>query len=252
MTAQDSATQEATLVRRFFPESEIDNFSNISGTVQFYLKVKALYGDANPRVLDFGAGRGAWVELETSRTVRSLRDLRNGAREVVAADVDPAVLDNRCSHSQIVFDPRAALPFADNSFDLIVADFVFEHIEEPQRVADELLRILRPGGWICARTANKYGYVAIGSRLIPNRRHVRSLHAIQPARLEQDVFPTAYRLNTPRQIARHFAGHKLIYYRNSAEPSYHFNRSWIYRLFLVLHRLLPDQFATGLCVFVQK
>jgi len=38
------------------------------------------------------------------------------------------------------------LPFADATFDVIASDFVFEHIDAPDRVARELDRVLKPGG----------------------------------------------------------------------------------------------------------
>lgn len=40
-----------------------------------------------------------------------------------------------------------ALPFPDASFDFVLSDQVFEHIEgDPQQATDECLRVLRPGG----------------------------------------------------------------------------------------------------------
>ena len=38
------------------------------------------------------------------------------------------------------------LPFQDGSFDLIVADNVFEHFDNPMRVLEESFRVLSPGG----------------------------------------------------------------------------------------------------------
>jgi SAM-dependent methyltransferase len=40
-----------------------------------------------------------------------------------------------------------SLPYADNSFDYVLSDQVFEHIEgNPQTAIDECLRVLKPGG----------------------------------------------------------------------------------------------------------
>jgi len=38
------------------------------------------------------------------------------------------------------------LPFADGSFDAVVANFLIPHVGRPERVAAELVRVLRPGG----------------------------------------------------------------------------------------------------------
>lgn len=43
------------------------------------------------------------------------------------------------------FDAHA-LPFADQAFPMIVAIEVLEHCKDPQRVIDEIFRVLKPGG----------------------------------------------------------------------------------------------------------
>jgi ubiquinone/menaquinone biosynthesis C-methylase UbiE len=237
----------------YFPESQIDDYSLIDGTVSFYLKVKALYFERpNPRVLDFGAGRGSWMELDRSQTRRAIRDLRTGAGEVVAADVDEIVLQNICSHRQVLLKMGEKLPFDDASFDIVVSDFVFEHIADPKAAADELMRIVKPGGWICARTSNKNGYIALVARLIPNRSHANVLRSVQPDRKAMDVFPTTYTLSTPSAIRRYFKGRKVIAFGVASDPSYHSNRKWLYAAFALLHKLLPRALAPGLFIFVQK
>jgi 2-polyprenyl-3-methyl-5-hydroxy-6-metoxy-1,4-benzoquinol methylase len=70
--------------------------------------------------------------------------------------VDNAVLDNPSADSRIRFRLEALLQFVDGAFNLIVSNFVFEHIADPSLVSAELRLILEPGGWICARTPTKY------------------------------------------------------------------------------------------------
>lgn len=41
-----------------------------------------------------------------------------------------------------------ALPFADASFDLVLSQAVIEHVTDPQRYADEIVRVLRSGGLV--------------------------------------------------------------------------------------------------------
>ena len=40
-----------------------------------------------------------------------------------------------------------ALPFDDNSFDLILCNHVLEHIPDDQKAMEELYRVMKPGGW---------------------------------------------------------------------------------------------------------
>jgi len=40
------------------------------------------------------------------------------------------------------------IPFEDNSFDSIICNAVLEHVPNPQRVVDEFIRVLKPGGLV--------------------------------------------------------------------------------------------------------
>ncbi len=194
------------------PEKSIDDFTAQDGTVRFYGFVRAimLRNDVK-NVLDFGAGRGAAQQESRSAYKRQLQDLRSSGAKVTAADVDDAVLTHPGSHEQVLIKPNAPLPFEDGAFDLIVSDNTFEHLEDPDFVAKELLRVLKVGGYICARTPNRLGYVRLLSGLVPNRLHSFVLKWVEPDRKEEDVFPTFYRLNSPRQAKQVFGG-KLVYY----------------------------------------
>jgi SAM-dependent methyltransferase len=46
-----------------------------------------------------------------------------------------------------------ALPFRDDTFDLILSQAVLEHVLEPQRYVDEMVRVLRPGGLVYIEVA---------------------------------------------------------------------------------------------------
>lgn len=41
-----------------------------------------------------------------------------------------------------------ALPFPDATFDLVLSQAVIEHVTDPQGYADEIVRVLRPGGHV--------------------------------------------------------------------------------------------------------
>ena len=159
--------------RRLFPKMLPGGFSRWDGTVQFYQRVRALLAPGQV-VLDFGAGRGAaYYEDSSSLSERALRDLRGEGRRIIGADVDPVVCSNPWMDESIVIDIASPLPFPDSTFDLIVSDSTFEHVEDESRIAAELDRTLKVGGWICARTPNRYGYVAIANRIMPGRWAIR-------------------------------------------------------------------------------
>jgi SAM-dependent methyltransferase len=247
----------AKFLRGRFSELSIDNFTRLDGTVRFYTFVRALMLRTNAsQVLDYGAGRGGfWTEEAKeggSRMRSELQDLRYRGARVTACDIDPAVAAHPCSDLQVIIGADPTLPWKDSYFDLVVSDMTFEHIQSPDIVCRELIRVVRPGGFICARTPNRWGYVALAALLIPTSAHTRGLKTLQPSRRGEDVFPTFYKLNDIRSIKKMFSGCSVNYYMDVTEPRYHFNSLWLFLAFELWHRVLPSYLAPGLCVFIQK
>ena len=235
------------------PEMALGGFTAYDGTVEFYSRVKALT-KPDMRVVDFGAGRGAWYEDEDSQFRRDMRLLKGAVREVIGIDVDPAVLENQAIDVGHVLEAGCQLPLEDASVDLIVSDYVFEHIENPIWLAAEFDRIVKPGGWICARTPTKYNYVSVAARLVTNIKHASVLRIAQPGRKAEDVFPTAYRLNSKMDVAKAFPPERFTdrTYIYCFEPQYHFGSVFVYRFFQFVHWLLPARLHGNLYIFLQK
>ncbi|MDP9005195.1 MAG: class I SAM-dependent methyltransferase [Verrucomicrobiota bacterium] len=55
-------------------------------------------------------------------------------------------------HTDVVGDAHH-LPFRDNVFDRVFAFNVFEHLTDPKKAAEEILRVLKPGGAVAVHTA---------------------------------------------------------------------------------------------------
>lgn len=247
---EDSAPHPLTA--QFYPESRFGGFSHRDCTVEFFTRINALLRPQD-RVLDFGAGRGGGIADDPCAYRRQLQMLQGRCAELVGCDLDPAVLENAHLDKAIVLETGEPLPFADATFDLIFCSYVFEHIADPLLVSNELLRILKPGGYLCALTPNKWGYVAMVAALVSNRLHSRVLHRVQPARADFDVFPTVYALNTPSAIQRYFGSQsEVVTYPYTPEPAYHFGSALLYRLLKMVHKHLPDRMATNLFVFTRK
>jgi len=250
--SQGHAGVSIALAARHYPEIAVGGFSRVDWAILFWSQVAALLRPDH-RVLDFGAGRGEHILDDPVAYRRDLATLKGRCREVVGCDVSEAVLSNPFLDSADILDPRGTLPYPSNSFDMIVSRFVFEHLADPARVAAELVRVLKPGGWLCVVTPNKWGYVALGARLVPNRLHARALGRVQPGRKAEDVFPTLYRLNSPADLRRHF-GHAcdVHSFRLSGDPAYHFGSPLLYGLFRTAHALLPAALQTAICAFIRK
>ncbi|MGH7013992.1 MAG: hypothetical protein ACREEL_07535 [Stellaceae bacterium] len=87
---------------------------------------------------------------------------------------------------------------------------MLEHVTDPDAIFPpaEIARVLAPGGCYIGLTANKWDYASLAARIIPNRFHPWIVRRIE-GRDEQDVFPTAYRVNTRRAVARQATRHGL-------------------------------------------
>lgn len=73
-------------------------------------------------------------EAGTQRLLRRLPNI-----DYVSADLDSWRADVQCDIQ--------ALPFGDESFDVVICNHVLEHIPDDRRAMSELVRVLAPGGW---------------------------------------------------------------------------------------------------------
>ena len=245
------------VAHRLHGELLADNFSAQDPDVGFFTFVRALILRHQPkRILDYGAGRNRYAQdfnpAIDSYLIRDLRDLRYAGAYVIAVDVEDDVLSHPTSAEQHVIGMDGKLPIEDASVDLIVSDYVFEHVEDPENVANELQRVLAPGGWLAVRTPNRWGYLRFASQIVPNRMHSAALRFVQPHRKAIDTFPTHYRLNSLSAMRRHFDKCEVRVVTDSWEPAYFFGKSWLYRMFRLLHRLLPKCMDTAHIFLARK
>ncbi|MDQ2084637.1 class I SAM-dependent methyltransferase [Xanthobacteraceae bacterium Astr-EGSB] len=99
----------------------------------------------NPRILDFGCGTGALVTKGIGRHVDIWgADTFEGFYEQWEVNIPEA------ARSRIKRIEAGVIPFADESFDVVIANQVFEHIREPLPVLQEIKRVLCPGGLFIA------------------------------------------------------------------------------------------------------
>jgi len=92
------------------------------------------------RVLDLGCGVG-----------HSFGEL--APRETVGVDLDRDALSGQERETHVA-DMRA-LPFADGSFASVLSVQSIEHVPDPQRVLEEVVRVLEPGGTAVFVTPNR-------------------------------------------------------------------------------------------------
>jgi 2-polyprenyl-3-methyl-5-hydroxy-6-metoxy-1,4-benzoquinol methylase len=98
-------------------------------------------------LLDFGCADG----------VLSAALLEHGAKSVTGVDVDreaiakaqALAIPDRLSFHHSTVD---GVPLEDESIDVVISYDVFEHVAHPERITEELFRIVRPGGKVLIGT----------------------------------------------------------------------------------------------------
>lgn len=240
---------EADIYREF----DAGGFSRKDCTVAFYTRIGALI-DSSMTLLNLGAGRGANILADYSPYRRKIQTFNGQVARVIGADIDPAILENHDIDQALLISPSGILEIPNNTVDAIISDHVLEHVGNPDLFAAEVLRVLKPGGWFCARTPSKWGYIGLSARFIPNVFHVKLLTHLQPNRKPEDVFPTLYKLNTWRAINRHFpkGNWDNFSYGYSGTPGYHANSRILFRAIDLYNRFMPEWLSAKYHIFLRK
>ena len=112
---------------------------------RFYAILARRYGKHGARLLEIGSGLGHLVgQLE-------------GHFETFAADVNPWALKQSLQVADCtlhVLSSAEELPFADESFGVVISKHVVEHLLRPEKAIAELGRVIAPGGVLILATPN--------------------------------------------------------------------------------------------------
>ncbi|MGO9059413.1 MAG: methyltransferase domain-containing protein [Candidatus Binataceae bacterium] len=195
------------LFRRFYPDN------SLSGTIALYNWVRR-YVNRNTVMLNLGAG---------PPTGSRIRSFRGEVAHVAGADIDPVVSANEeLDEARVIED--GSIPFESGRFDLVLSDFVLEHVERPEVLLGEVWRVLKPSGSFFFRTPNKYHYVSLIARFSPHPVHQLLANRVRGLSEEaHEPYRTFYRANCRselEQMAKQ-AGFRSIELRLwEAEPSY--------------------------------
>jgi SAM-dependent methyltransferase len=151
------------------------------------------YLTAEHRLLDIGAGRGALPQM----------NFKGIAAEVTGVDPDEIVKTNPYLDKAFV-GLGDDMPFLQaDYFDMVVCNNVLEHINDPDKFFAEIKRVIKPGGIFITKTPNYWHYMAIIASITPTWFH-RFYHRLNGTAVGIDVFPTIYKVNTPKDQKHYF------------------------------------------------
>jgi len=160
-----------------------------------YEDILRFHVDPNVKWLDLGCGHQLLPSWRSSEE----KNLIGCSKMIVGIDYDLYSLKNHKNISLKIRGDITELPFKGNSFHLVTANMVIEHLENPNIQFQEIKRILKPGGVLIFHTPNILGYTTMIARCIPRRLKNRLLYLFQ-GRKAEDVFDTYYRSNTRGKI----------------------------------------------------
>ncbi|WP_195908258.1 class I SAM-dependent methyltransferase [Nostocoides sp. HKS02] len=102
---------------------------------------RLLADTSGERHLDVGSGTGALAARADAL-----------GRKVIAIDADPEMVavSTAVAGGRVVEGSLPDLPFDDNAFDAVTANFVINHVPDPRAGMRELARVVRPGGRVAA------------------------------------------------------------------------------------------------------
>jgi ubiquinone/menaquinone biosynthesis C-methylase UbiE len=155
------------------------------------------YCNSDSILLDLGAGSG-----EGKPESYSLKGL---IKALIGVDINKELNKNEIVDKKI-FGDAYNLPFKKEAFDLVYADYLLEHILEPEKFVKEVSRILKNGGVFIFRTPNLYNYVALIARLMPGIFKEALVKFLKKHGFNNENFPAFYKMNTVRNLKKLFLG----------------------------------------------
>ncbi|HUN21958.1 MAG TPA: class I SAM-dependent methyltransferase [Anaerolineales bacterium] len=192
----------------------------------------------NGWLLDVGCGRGGLPEKLSTE----------GQSHLIGVDPDfQSLTEYRAPAVALASAFANHLPFANAQFDVVIATWVFEHLDSPLVTLREIRRILRPNGALVFITPNRQHPLVQFNRISQWFPRVQAqLVAKLYARAAEDTFPVHYRANQAAQLANlcQQAGFAHFSCQAIHDPTYLAFHPLLFRLSCWLENLLPQ--GTGI------
>jgi SAM-dependent methyltransferase len=206
------------------------------------------------RLVPFDASKGkAVLEVGCGAGVDLVRFARAGAT-VTGVDLSPSAIQLAAANFAqlgLAAELRVAdgehLPFRDGSFDLVFAHGVVQYTADPQRLVDEVRRVLKPGGEAIFQVYNRHSWLNL-------------LSGIMKVGLEHQDAPVLLKFTSGefRRLLRGFSHVRIVGERFPVKSRLHggwkgavYNGAFV-GLFSLLPRAWVRRFGWHLLAFCRK
>ncbi len=170
----------ANRIQRRLPHAQVSQFALYESALR-----QRLDSLSAGTIVDVGGGRAC----SFAGILRNRQDVKIIAVDISAEEMSFNVDVDECR----VADVGLALPFSDESIDLIVSRTVLEHVSDVRRFVDESWRVLKPGAYSVHLIPCRYALFAIIARVIPFRIGRAILHYLRPQSVGIVEFPVFYK-----------------------------------------------------------
>ncbi len=143
-------------------------------------------------IIEPGSGQQSAILLEAG--------LQSAFR--VGMDIDPVGANNK-HLSAFVLGNISCMPFKSETADLLVSQWVLEHVERPEEAAYECYRVLKRGGRFITVLPNVANPAFLFAKHTPESVH-RKIRGLTIPEEYAENCPTYYRINTPWRLRRIF------------------------------------------------
>lgn len=175
---------------------------------------------ANTKILDFGCGAGELVVC-----------LRNAGYQVYGVDLSELWAENVAAAIfagdvlRVIESNPYRIPFENQSFDVVISDEVFEHVQDYDQALAEVRRVLKPGGvalhafpsgWRLleghvyvpfAGVIQKPAYLKLWAWLGVRNDYQKGLSWREVASLNREYLKTATNYPSKKEVRQHFEAH---------------------------------------------
>ena len=142
--------------------------------------------------IDIGCGRDIFPS-----NIAGAKSLADRASLLVGVDPDENIQENDLLSER--FQGPIEQYDGDRLFDLVTLRMVAEHVVEAKTCVSKLSAITKPGGYVVIYTPWKWAPMSLMASIVPFSLHNRLKRLVWDSE-EQDTFPTAYKMNTRKDL----------------------------------------------------
>ncbi|MDP2873750.1 MAG: class I SAM-dependent methyltransferase [bacterium] len=123
--------------------------------------------------------------------------------KVIGLDIDREALARHQGLTDRLVGTAENIPLPESSVDIVVTEWVLEHLTNPTQTFTEISRVLKPGGFFLFLTPNLYSPVIMGGKILKSlfgEKVVSQLVFFLTRRTADETFCHHYLVNTRRQL----------------------------------------------------